>query len=228
MEVILSECLGFCYGVKRAIKIAEEHADGKSNTLGPIIHNPQMVARLAEEGVGRPGEPAEEGDAVPCKIGGNLVGHHGVGINDAGRRNVVVGEAFVADRTVNEEELAHLDVPVKHAAAPAEQHLAYSERVEQVKVSPAGGAAYLSQYDKHVRVLSKAVDRERILAAYVVVGLYIPFSHEFFHDVGKEGDYHPMRVERLSGKCRRVQLRDRFRVKFQNGKIVPCNHTETG
>ena len=52
MEVILAEYLGFCYGVKRAIKIAREHADGKSCTLGPIIHNPQMVERLKNEGVG--------------------------------------------------------------------------------------------------------------------------------------------------------------------------------
>ena len=51
MEVILAEYLGFCYGVKRAIKIARENADGKSCTLGPIIHNPQMVARLKNEGV---------------------------------------------------------------------------------------------------------------------------------------------------------------------------------
>jgi 4-hydroxy-3-methylbut-2-enyl diphosphate reductase len=52
MEVILAEYLGFCYGVKRAIKIAKKHADGKSCTLGPIIHNPQMVERLNAEGVG--------------------------------------------------------------------------------------------------------------------------------------------------------------------------------
>ncbi len=52
MEVVLAEYLGFCYGVKRAIKIAREHADGKSCTLGPIIHNPQMVRRLEKEGVG--------------------------------------------------------------------------------------------------------------------------------------------------------------------------------
>ena len=52
MEVILAEYLGFCYGVKRAIKIAKNHADGKSCTLGPIIHNPQMVERLNAEGVG--------------------------------------------------------------------------------------------------------------------------------------------------------------------------------
>ena len=52
MEVILAEHLGFCYGVKRAIKIAKQHADGKTCTLGPIIHNPQMVERLKNEGVG--------------------------------------------------------------------------------------------------------------------------------------------------------------------------------
>lgn len=55
MEVLLAEFLGFCYGVKRAIKIARENASSENNpsaTLGPIIHNPQMVARLKEDGVG--------------------------------------------------------------------------------------------------------------------------------------------------------------------------------
>lgn len=52
MEVVLAEYLGFCYGVKRAIKIAKLHADGETCTLGPIIHNPQMVERLKAEGVG--------------------------------------------------------------------------------------------------------------------------------------------------------------------------------
>jgi len=54
LEVILADYLGFCYGVKRAIKLARENAspDGSSCTLGPIIHNPQMVERLKSEGVG--------------------------------------------------------------------------------------------------------------------------------------------------------------------------------
>jgi len=54
LEVILADYLGFCYGVKRAIKLARENAssDGTSCTLGPIIHNPQMVERLKSEGVG--------------------------------------------------------------------------------------------------------------------------------------------------------------------------------
>ncbi len=53
MNVILAEYLGFCYGVKRAIKLAREQA-GKDSfvaTLGPIIHNPQMVAQLDDEGI---------------------------------------------------------------------------------------------------------------------------------------------------------------------------------
>ena len=73
MEVILSECLGFCYGVKRAIKIAEEHADGKSCTLGPIIHNPQMVERLQAEGVGM------VEDLTAMEEGTIIIRSHGVG-----------------------------------------------------------------------------------------------------------------------------------------------------
>ena len=47
MEIILAENHGFCYGVKRAVEMANEAADsdGKSYTLGPIIHNPQVVGR---------------------------------------------------------------------------------------------------------------------------------------------------------------------------------------
>ena len=43
-EIILAENHGFCYGVKRAVEMANEAAEGKgkSYTLGPIIHNPQL------------------------------------------------------------------------------------------------------------------------------------------------------------------------------------------
>ena len=51
MKVFFAKYLGFCYGVKRAIKIARENAGDKCCTLGPIIHNPQMVERLRAEGV---------------------------------------------------------------------------------------------------------------------------------------------------------------------------------
>ena len=75
LEVILADYLGFCYGVKRAIKIARENAapDGSACTLGPIIHNPQMVERLKDEGVG----------TIDClddlKRGKVIIRSHGVG-----------------------------------------------------------------------------------------------------------------------------------------------------
>ena len=75
MEVILAEHLGFCYGVKRAIEIARQNAspDGMSSTLGPIIHNPQMVERLKNEGVGTVGSLEEMDDGLV------IIRSHGVG-----------------------------------------------------------------------------------------------------------------------------------------------------
>ena len=73
MGVILAEYLGFCYGVKRAIKIARENANGKSCTLGPIIHNPQMVERLKSEGV----DSVE--NLSDMKEGTIIIRSHGVG-----------------------------------------------------------------------------------------------------------------------------------------------------
>ena len=75
LEVLLADYLGFCYGVKRAIKIARENAspDGSSCTLGPIIHNPQMVERLKTEGVGT----VDHLDDLPQ--GRIIIRSHGVG-----------------------------------------------------------------------------------------------------------------------------------------------------
>ncbi len=47
MQVKLASSYGFCFGVKRAIKIAEEHTD--SSTLGPLIHNQDEIDRLKND-----------------------------------------------------------------------------------------------------------------------------------------------------------------------------------
>ncbi|MCJ7510718.1 MAG: 4-hydroxy-3-methylbut-2-enyl diphosphate reductase [Dehalococcoidia bacterium] len=53
MEILLAKEMGFCKGVRRAIgmmeKAVSEH--GRVVSLGPIVHNPQVVAALAEKGV---------------------------------------------------------------------------------------------------------------------------------------------------------------------------------
>jgi (E)-4-hydroxy-3-methyl-but-2-enyl pyrophosphate reductase len=54
VNVTVAPGTGFCFGVKRALKIAFDAArksEGPIVTLGPIIHNPQVVAKLEEEGV---------------------------------------------------------------------------------------------------------------------------------------------------------------------------------
>lgn len=52
MEVLLADKAGFCFGVQRAINTAFKAAgEGRVFCLGPLIHNPQEVARLREAGV---------------------------------------------------------------------------------------------------------------------------------------------------------------------------------
>lgn len=53
MKVILAEKYGFCAGVRNAISIAEKvlAEKGKVYSLGPIIHNPDVVERLAKKGL---------------------------------------------------------------------------------------------------------------------------------------------------------------------------------
>jgi 4-hydroxy-3-methylbut-2-enyl diphosphate reductase len=53
MRVEIARHAGVCYGVERALKLAEEAASrGVSvHTLGPLIHNPQAVAELKDRGL---------------------------------------------------------------------------------------------------------------------------------------------------------------------------------
>jgi len=47
MKIQLAENYGFCFGVKRAIKIAEENKNAA--TYGPLIHNSKEIARLDKD-----------------------------------------------------------------------------------------------------------------------------------------------------------------------------------
>ena len=94
MEVLLARNMGFCYGVRRAVDMAFA-ADGsvvarKLATLGPLIHNPQMIEKLAANGVDVINSLADaSGRAV-------LVRSHGVGpevYDDASRRGIELRDA---------------------------------------------------------------------------------------------------------------------------------------
>jgi len=54
VEIRLASKAGFCFGVKRAIDLARATLDNKEGpvySLGPLIHNPQVVSYLAQMGL---------------------------------------------------------------------------------------------------------------------------------------------------------------------------------
>ena len=54
MKVKVAEQAGYCYGVERALRLTGEAVEKERKpifTLGPIIHNPQVVAVFAAKGV---------------------------------------------------------------------------------------------------------------------------------------------------------------------------------
>ena len=52
-KIKIAEKSGFCFGVRRAINLAEKTANSENKvyTLGPVIHNPQEVKRLEKKGI---------------------------------------------------------------------------------------------------------------------------------------------------------------------------------
>ena len=67
---------GFCFGVKRAIDMARATLDSKEGpiySLGPLIHNPQVVSCLARMGL------KEINDLGEIKEGTLVIRSHGVG-----------------------------------------------------------------------------------------------------------------------------------------------------
>ncbi len=77
MEVKLAECLGFCFGVRRAVDTVYEQAkSGKTiYTYGPVVNNEEVVRQLQEMGVGVL-ESKEELEAL--ESGSVIIRAHGV------------------------------------------------------------------------------------------------------------------------------------------------------
>jgi 4-hydroxy-3-methylbut-2-enyl diphosphate reductase len=77
VEVILADAAGFCFGVKRALSLtnkvlSEVDPATPIYTLGPLIHNPQVVAQLEAKGVRALDRPGEASSGVV------IVRSHGV------------------------------------------------------------------------------------------------------------------------------------------------------
>lgn len=66
--------MGFCWGVRRAIDIMEKAAQdrGEIISVGPIVHNPQVVKELEDQGIRTDARP--EDDSHPVAITAHGVG----------------------------------------------------------------------------------------------------------------------------------------------------------
>ncbi len=74
-EFIVAESAGFCFGVSRAVKLAFKVADENRGgcTLGPIIHNKELVRELSDRGVVSVGSIEEINSREPV-----IIRSHGV------------------------------------------------------------------------------------------------------------------------------------------------------
>ena len=93
-KIEIANPCGFCYGVKRAVNIAQLEAKGYNNyiaTLGELVHNPRVVKKLEQQGVQCKEQLAEfhAGDVV-------IFRSHGVGpevYEDAQKRGLTIVDA---------------------------------------------------------------------------------------------------------------------------------------
>jgi 4-hydroxy-3-methylbut-2-enyl diphosphate reductase len=81
MEILLAKSAGFCFGVRRATQMAFEAAAEHEHicSLGPVIHSPQVVKRLAEQGV------TVVTDVEDIPPGSVIVRSHGVTLEEMNR-----------------------------------------------------------------------------------------------------------------------------------------------
>ena len=102
-EIRVASEAGACYGVERALQMVEAAASESSvavRTLGPLIHNPRVVAELAEKGVTVVDSPEQAaGDAL-------LLRTHGVTPDEEGRARRLC--ALVLDATCPFVKKVHL------------------------------------------------------------------------------------------------------------------------
>jgi len=108
MKILISNRGGYCYGVQRALDIAQRAAKdspGPIHTMGPIIHNPGVVRELAEAGV----SPVE--DLAEVTEGTIILRTHGVTpavIAEAAERGLTVVDATCPYVKIAQEKASFL------------------------------------------------------------------------------------------------------------------------
>jgi 4-hydroxy-3-methylbut-2-enyl diphosphate reductase len=108
MEVLKAGILGYCMGVRRAVEMAYRQLripNCRVYTMGPLIHNPQVLEDLRKRGV----EILEE-DRLPLNLSGAVVLIRAHGINPGLERELLFRGARIADATCPRVKASQLKV----------------------------------------------------------------------------------------------------------------------
>ncbi len=230
MRIDVVKNAGFCFGVKRAIRMASEAAHSRPRpvyTLGPLIHNPQVVRKLADEGV----------VAVPSlsdvESGTVIVRSHGVDpriVDEARRRGIEIVDAtcpFVQNaqryaRLLGER--GYLTVVVGEASHPEVQgilgHAGKSSRVvaeeadvERLGAQPAIGVIAQTTLSEEYfsKIVALLVEKTRELVVYNTICSSTASIQEATREVARKADVmvvvggrNSANTTRLARICRRT------------------------
>lgn len=93
MEIILASEMGFCFGVRRAVEMMEDatQVEGDMVSLGSVVHNPGVVAKLKEQGL--------DVIAAPGEVDGRPVAITAHGVSEATVRDLESRGARLVDTT---------------------------------------------------------------------------------------------------------------------------------
>jgi (E)-4-hydroxy-3-methyl-but-2-enyl pyrophosphate reductase len=221
---------GFCFGVKRAIRLASEAAHSRPRpvcTLGPLIHNPQVVRKLAEEGVA----PVDSLDDVGA--GTVIIRSHGVApgiVKEARDRGIEVVDAtcpfvknaqryagLLAERgylTIVVGEASHPEVQgILGHAGKASRVVAEEADVERLDPQPAIGViaqTTLSQ-EYFSKIVALLVEKTRELVVYNTICSSTASIQEATRAVARKADVmvvvggrNSANTTRLARICRRA------------------------
>jgi cytidylate kinase len=101
--VMLAQHSGFCFGVRRAIKLdidaARQHPDKPVYTLGEIIHNPQIVSELESQNILVARDAAEIKDSIV------IIRSHGIAKNE--EQLLIEGGNTIIDATCQYVKRTH-------------------------------------------------------------------------------------------------------------------------
>ncbi|MDR1904176.1 MAG: 4-hydroxy-3-methylbut-2-enyl diphosphate reductase [Treponema sp.] len=114
MQVIRASVLGFCMGVRRAVDMAwaeltrnRESGVGRVYSIGPLIHNPQVIEKLKNAGLIDLEEKVGS-DSVPQNLSGSVVIIRAHGISPKVEEDLLSRGASLADATCPRVKAAQL------------------------------------------------------------------------------------------------------------------------